>query len=150
VSILNYPPAPFRLAGRVHSALEQAGQVGDAVEDRVRLGLGARPRAVALAAADQHRGRATAWPPPMSAAGSSPTTSAVDAPPPSAPSGAVKNSGDGLPSTRAVSPVAYSSSRTHPPVSRHSPSSSRATRLTWVGTSSAPARTARKAASRSA
>jgi hypothetical protein len=61
----------------------------------------------------------------------------------------VKHSGDGLPSTRAVWPVAYSSSRTQPPVSRCSPSSRTATRLTWVATSSAPARRARKAASRS-
>jgi hypothetical protein len=42
----------------VCSASEQSGQVGHAVDDRVRLGLGARLGAVALAAADQHRRRA--------------------------------------------------------------------------------------------
>jgi hypothetical protein len=42
----------------MHSALEQSGQVGDAVDHRVRLGRGAWLAAVALAAADQHRRRA--------------------------------------------------------------------------------------------
>src|SRR5215216_533753 len=127
-------PAPAAILQGWRSArspLEQSWQVGDAVDDRVGLGLGARLGAVPLAAGDQHRGAPTARPRP------------------SASSGAVKNSGDGLPSTRAVWPVAYSSSRTHPPVSRCSPSSRTAIRLTWVATSSAPARRAWKAASRS-
>ena len=38
--------------------MEQSGQVGDAVDDRVRFGLGTWLRKRALAAADQHRGRA--------------------------------------------------------------------------------------------
>jgi hypothetical protein len=46
----------------MYSALEQSGQLGHAVDDRVRLGRGVRLRAVALAAADQHRGRADRLP----------------------------------------------------------------------------------------
>jgi hypothetical protein len=41
----------------MHTALKQPGQVGDAVDDRVRLGSGAWLEVVALAAADQHRRR---------------------------------------------------------------------------------------------
>jgi hypothetical protein len=69
---------------------------------------------------------------------SSPTTRAVSGPRLSASRGAVKNSGDGLPRTRARSPVAYSSSRTHPPVSRCSPSSRAGDPVDLVATSSRP------------
>jgi hypothetical protein len=111
----------------------------------VRLGLGAWLEAVALAAAGQHHSSADLVP----TADVGDQVVAHDQRGVRSAAERGQRRGDGLPSTRAVLPVAYSSSRTHPPVSRCSPSSRRAIRLAWVASSSAPARTARNAVSRS-
>ena len=109
----------------------------------VRLGLGAWLEAVALAAAGQHHSSADLVP----TADVGDQVVAHDQRGVRSAAERGQGRGDGLPSTRASG--ADANSRTHPSVSRCSPSSRRAIRLTWVASSSAPARTARNAVSRS-